>query len=150
MEELPNTGANPVPEDATPARPLLLTVLCILTFIGSGMNLVSSLVIAAFYDSYTEVMRMFTEKWNLTGMEAMLEARPAFFLVSGLCYAGSLFGAILMFRLKKTGFHVYTIFQILLILAPMYFLHLSSPGLFELLFTGIFVLLYGVNLKHLS
>lgn len=149
MEDLPNPIADPTPGEAVPRRPSLLTVLCILSFIGSGMNLFSSFIIAAFYDSYTEIMRMFIDKWHFSGMEAMLEARPAFFLWSGIFYAGSLYGAILMFRLKKTGFHVYTIAQILLILAPMYFLHLTSPGIFELLFTGLFVLLYGINLKFM-
>jgi hypothetical protein len=142
----PNTSA----EETTTRRPTLLTVLCILTFIGSGMNLFSSMFIATFYDSYTEIVRMFAEKFDLSGIEAMLEAKPAFFLVTGLFYAGSLSGAVLMFRLKKTGFHVYTVCQILLILAPMYFLHLPSPGLFEMLFSGIFVLLYGINLKFMT
>jgi len=114
------------------------------------MNLFSSMFIAAFYDSYTEIVMMFAEKFDLSGIEAMLEAKPSFFLVTGLFYAGSLSGATLMFRMKKTGFHVYTICQILLILAPMYFLQLPSPGLFEMLFTGIFVLLYGLNLKFMT
>ena len=32
-------------------RPSLLTVLCILTFIGSGMNAFSNLVVFLFYDA---------------------------------------------------------------------------------------------------
>lgn len=145
MEELTQT---PLP-GSKPKRPNLLTVLCILTFIGSGMNMISSLVIAGFYDTFKEVVLLFSEKFQLPGIDVLLESKPIFFLVSGLLYAGSLGGAFLMFQLKKTGFHVYTIFQILLILAPMYFMHLSGPGILDLIFSGIFILLYSANLKSM-
>ncbi len=145
MDELTQT---PLP-GVKPIRPNLLTVLCILTFIGSGMNMVSSLVIAGFYDTFTEVVLLFSEKFKLPGIDVLLESKPIFFLVSGLLYAGSLVGAFLMFQLKKAGFHVYAIFQILLILAPMYFMHLSGPGILDIIFSGIFILLYSSNLKSM-
>jgi hypothetical protein len=133
-----------------PKRPALLTVLCILTFVGSGMNLISSLFIAGFYDTFVEVVQVIADKFKIPGTEALLEARPIFFLVSGIFYAGSLVGAVLMMRLKKAGFHAYTISQILLVMAPMYFMHLAGPGIPELLFSGLFVFLYSLNLKFMS
>jgi hypothetical protein len=139
----------PLPE--TPSqRPTLLTVLCILTFIGSGMNLFSSLVIAGFYDVFTEIIQEFGKKFNLPGIDLVLEMKPVYFLVSGIFYAGSILGAGLMLRLKKSGFHVYTVCQILLIIASMYFMHLPSPNIPELLFSGLFILLYSMNLKFMS
>jgi hypothetical protein len=146
MEEL-IPGSTP---ETKPQRPTLLTVLCILTFIGSGMNLFSSFVIAGFYDVFVEIAREFGEKFKLPGIDMLIEAKPMFFLVSGIFYAGSLAGAVLMMRLKKAGFHVYTIFQILLVIAPMYFMHLPSPGFPELFFSGLFILLYSMNLKFMS
>jgi hypothetical protein len=146
MEEL-TPGLLP---EAKPQRPTLLTVLCILTFIGSGMNLFSSLVIAGFYDVFVEIVREFSKKFSIPGIELLLETTPLYFFVSAIFYAGSLTGAILMMLLKKTGFHIYAIFQILLIIAPMYFMHLASPGLPELLFSGLFILLYSMNLKFMS
>ncbi len=146
MEEL-TPGLLP---ETKPQRPTLLTVLCILTFIGSGMNLFSSLVISGFYDVFTEVAQEFSKKFNIPGIDLLLEMKPLYFLISGLFYAGSLIGAIMMILLKKSGFHVYTIFQILLILAPMYFMHLSSPNVPEVLFAGMFIFLYSMNLKYMS
>jgi hypothetical protein len=146
MEELTPSA---LPE-TKPQRPTLLTVLCILTFIGSGMNLFSSLVIAGFYDMFVEIAKEFSTKFNIPGIELLLEMKPVYFLVSGLFYIGSLTGAILMLRMKKTGFHIYTISQILLILAPMYFMNLPGPGLPELLFSGLFIILYSMNLKFMS
>jgi hypothetical protein len=145
MEELtPPSGP-----ETTVKRPNLLTVLCILTFIGSGMNLFSSFVIAAFYDIFVEITKDFSTRFNIPGMDLLLEMKPVYFLVSGICYVGSLAGAILMMQLKKIGFHVYTVFQILLILIPMYFMHIANPGFPELLFAGIFVFLYSMNLKFM-
>ena len=138
------------PEPGTkPVRPTLLTVLCILTFVGSGMNLISSFFIAGFYEEYLQVLQVFADKFKLPGLEEMADAKPIFFLVSGLLYAGSLAGAILMFRLKKAGFHVYTISQILLILAPMYFMHLPAPDMVSVLFSALFIILYTRSLKEL-
>ena len=133
-----------------PQRPNLLTVLCILTFIGSGMNLFSSLIISGFYDLFIEIVQEFGEKFNIPGYELLLEMKPAFFMVSAVFYAVSLFCAIQMMKLKKSGFHIYTIAQVLLLLAPMYFLHLTAPGLPELFFTGLFIFLYSMNLKIMS
>ena len=132
-----------------PKRPNILTILCILSFIGSGMNFFSSIVIAAFYGSFTEIAKTLAEKYTLPGIDIILESPPAFFFTSGILYAGSFLGALLMWNLRKIGFHVYTIAQILLILAPMYFLKLPGPSLFDIIFSGMFVILYGVNLKYM-
>ena len=137
--------------ETKPQRPTMLMVLCILTFIWSGMYLFSDLVVAGFYDVSVEIAQEFAKKFNVPGIDQLLlETSPLFFLISALFYAGSLAGAILMMRLKKIGFHVYTIFQILLILAPMYFMHLAIPDFLAIMFTGLFILLYSTNLKFMS
>jgi len=146
MEEL---DQQQLPE-VQPRRPGLLTVLCILTFIGSGMYFVSSLFIATFYDFYLQVAQEFAEKFKIPGMEQLTQIKPVFYIVSAILYAGSVAGAALMMRLKKNGFHIYTISQILLILAPMYFMHLSSPGALDILLSGLFIFLYSMNLKFMS
>ena len=137
-----------MPEQA-PGRPSMLTILCILTFIGSGMQLFSSLFVSLFYEFFMKSAQVIAEKFNMPGMEQLQEVAPVFFVVSALLDAGAIVGAILMFRLKKIGFHIYTIFQILLILAPMYFMHLPGPGTAEVLFSGLFIILYSMNLKHM-
>ena len=146
MEEL---TPQQIPE-AQSKRPNMLTVLCILTFIGSGMQLLSSLIIAGFYDIFVQIAHDFAEKFHNPGFDQFSEVRPVFFLVSAILYAGSVAGAILMMNMKKSGFHVYTIFQILLIIATMYFMHLSRPDALEVLFSGLFIFLYSMNLKFMK
>ncbi len=148
MEELNSTP--PLTDPQLPEkRQTLLTVLCILTFVGSGLNLVSSWMFAAFYDIFVIVIKEFADKFNIPGVDAILEAKPLFFFLSGVFYVGSIIGAVLMMRLKKAGFHVYTIFQILLVISPMYFMHLPGPNFLDILFSGTFIILYSTQLKFM-
>ncbi|NQV02685.1 MAG: hypothetical protein HQ542_08575 [Bacteroidia bacterium] len=139
-----------LPEVPTePKRSQLLTILCIFTFIGSGLNTFSSLFIASFFDTFLVVAEEFGERFNLSGLEMLLNATPGFFLISGILYFGSITGAVMMWQLRKAGFHVYTIAQILLLITPMYFLKMSGPSILELLFSGLFIILYSTQLKQM-
>jgi hypothetical protein len=146
MEEI---QANPV-QESKPDRPTLLNILCILTFIGSGMNFISSLMISVFYDKFTILADSISQSFHLPELEMLLEGKPLFFALSALIYAGSITGAILMWKLKKPGFHVYIISQILLVLSPMYFFHLPSPSMLDIILSGTFIILYSSNLKYMS
>jgi hypothetical protein len=146
MEENPTTM---LPD--TPAkRPSFLTVLCILTFIWSGWNMASNLVVGSFFDFFSKFFAQFAETYKIPGMEILGEATPVYFFVSALFFLGCIIGAFLMWRLKKTGFHVYTISQILLLIAPMYFFRLPGPSWIEVLFSGVFILLYSSNIKQMN
>jgi hypothetical protein len=146
MEEI---QPDPV-QNIKPELPNLLRILCILTFIGSGMNFVSSFMISVFYDQFTVIAESINRSFPLPGLEMILEGKSLFFAVSALIYLGCITGAILMWKLKKTGFHVYTISQILLVFSPMYFFNLPSPSLLDIILSGIFILLYSTNLKFMS
>jgi hypothetical protein len=146
MEEIQSTP----PQENIPKRPALLGILCILKFIGSGMNRVSSLLFSVFYDQVTLLAESMNQSFHLPGLDMIFEGPPMFFAVSALIDAGCIAGAVFMWKLKKTGFHVYTIFQILLILLPMYFFHLRGPSAPDVIFSGIFIILYGSNLKYMS
>jgi len=147
MEEEPSNSGS-VPGSPPPvARPNLLTVLCILSLVNGGLTLISSIIIGSFFNQFVVIATDFAEKFKLPGMEMITEGSPVFFFVNALLYAASITGVVLMFRLKKNGFHIYTISQILLILAPMYFYHLPGPSIFDIILTGTFVMLYYIHLK---
>jgi hypothetical protein len=147
-EELSNPGSVPGPPPAT--RPGLLTVICILSLVNGGLTLISSLIIGSFFDQFVILATDFAEKFKIPGMEMITEGKPVFFFVNALLYTASITGVGLMFRLKKNGFHIYTISQILLILAPMYFYHLPGPSIFDIILSGTFVMLYYIHLKLMT
>ena len=130
-------------------RPTLLTVLCILTFIASGLNAFSNLMVFIFFDVSMKFGAEMVKAFKLPGMELFLSAKPEYFAVTAVINALAVAGALRMWQLRKHGFHIYTVSQILLILAPMYFFKLPGPDFFSIIIGGIFVLLYGSNLKNM-
>ena len=139
----------PAPETKD-KRPNLLTVLCILTFIGSGLNAFSNLIIFIFFDASMKFAAELVKAFKLPGMDLFLDAKPVYFAVTALINALAIAGAIRMWQLRKQGFHIYTVSQILVIIAPMYFFKLPGPDFLSILFSGIFVMLYGSTLKKMS
>jgi hypothetical protein len=137
------------PIESGEKRTNLLTVLCILTFIGSGLNAFSNLMVFLFYDASMKFAAELVKAFKLPGMELFLDARPIYFAVTALINALAVAGAIRMWQMRKQGFHIYTVAQILVIIAPMYFFRLPSPDFFSILLSGVFVMLYGSNLKKM-
>jgi len=155
-------------------RPTFITVLCILSLIGSGgFGLLQPLYqYVTFEDSYPEKVAQIEE-----GLEQMEEAGmdSGFFYdmaangrlalektaenlvpmtATNVLFALlSLMGIFLMFKLKKNGFYLYTVVNLFWLLVPLYFIGIEM-GMMTLLFGGIvtilFIVLYAVNLKHME
>ena len=130
-------------------RPPTLTLLCILSFIGGGGTALSSLFVVMAYD----IIPMALEQMPVPEAESMLElvqsAGKNFFVVTGLLNLLSLTGAILMWKLRKTGFHLYTIAQLLLLAAPLLMIAGYQIPFTTFLLTGTFILGYGLNLRFM-
>ncbi len=116
-------------------RPTFLSVLCILTFIGSGLSVLGYLFAVALSGVLDSLMGSLP-----------FPVVPDVGVVSGifgLVAAGaSLYGAIKMWNLQKVGFYLYTAGQIVMLVLGF--------GVFGFIFTAIFVVLYGLNLKYLK
>lgn len=133
----------------TGKRPPTLTLLCILSFIGGGGTALSSLFVVMAYD----IIPMALEQMPVPEAESMLElvqsAGKNFFVVTGLLNLLSLTGAILMWKLRKTGFHLYTIAQLLLLAAPLLMIAGYQIPFTTFLLSGTFILGYGLNLRFM-
>lgn len=120
-----NTQSNP--------RPVFLTVLCILTFIGSGLGLLFGLlglVAAGAIESFAQYLPV--------GVDSGIFKS----IILIVMLAGSLYGAIQMWKLKKLGFYIYAAANVVLLI--------MSFGIMGLIFTALFIVLYGLNLKHME
>ncbi|MCK4360899.1 MAG: hypothetical protein KAV70_04065 [Bacteroidales bacterium] len=132
----------------TNKRPEFLSVLCILTFIGSGLAAFSNLIISLNYDSFIEIAQ--SEELTFPGIDLFLSLKVDFFIISFIFYSVSLFGAIQMWKLKKIGFHIYTVAQIILLIIPSIFAPSLEFPFLGLLITVLFIVLYAKNLKYMS
>lgn len=137
MEEsnqIPGESGKPV------KRPLLLTILCVLTFIGSGTSSMSFFMIFSSYDQIMPLMDEFSS--TFPAVKPLLEAPGSFFLAGFLLYMFSLTGATLMWKLKKAGFHFYTGAQIMIVLLPVFFIKDFPFPILDALVSGSFIALY--------
>ena len=86
-------------------------------------------------------------------LENRLTINPIYYLFTALLYVGSLVGVIKMFKLQRTGFHVYSISQMLLLIVSVIYVYSTqgSAGFFnEFLMTVMFILIYHLYLKRIE
>ncbi len=160
-------------------RPTFLSVLCILTFIGSGFGIISALVGFTGMNDVESTLsnaRMGSDPFSqgilddldIAGMQSIQNwANILSLLASALCLSG----ALVMWRLKKFGFilyvagHVATIFGSYIALGLMQKMGEIMPlqamgGLMETMGVAVmvitvfisigFIIMYGVNLKAMN
>lgn len=161
--------------DYKPAgRPLFITVLCILTFVGSGLGLINGVYQYITAEKAASQMaiqkKQAAEDIKRSGkndaetrfagkMVASIGSLKASDVKKGglLAVLAAVFcitGAFMMWRLRKTGYFVYIIGILTGIISP--FIVFGSTNLAAILgstmvgFIGIvFIILYGVNVKHM-
>ena len=95
------------------------------------------------------VFEMFEGSLEMEAVEILLSVNPVFFVAQSILYGFSLFGAIQMWNLKKTGFHIYTLAQISLIIVFNFFMSSLPFPLFPSLISLTFILLYLRNLQFM-
>ncbi len=147
-----NDTTHTPPHQVDTERPSGLSFLCILSFIGSGMSLVSHLIVWLFYNTFLELLSSDTyssiPNLNTEELLSYLETGGRlFFLVSAILFLFSLVGVYKMWHLKKIGIHYYAIAQILLVITPLLFISRSMPVFGALLLSVLFILLYARYLK---
>ena len=148
-------------------RPTFLTVLCILSFIGSGCATVSNLfsliafspeaIVAQIQQVTTMTATEGAPSWltsfmgsSIAVLQTTIMHGTAIYSLLTLFALMSLCGVFLMFKQKKIGFYVYVVAQIAqLFVLPAYsgwnaivMFSMAASGFFALLF----IILYGVNL----
>jgi len=121
-------------------RPKMLTIVCILSFIGSGLVGLSHFMI---YSTFNDIMPALAEaSKQLPGIEWLLSAKRNFYLAGFVFYFVSFFGVSLMWRMRKSGFHFYTGSQIVILLMPVFYIHGYPIPFFDGVITLLFIMTY--------
>jgi hypothetical protein len=146
-------------------RPTFLTVLCVLSFIGNGLGLFQGAMGLLMVGIWSQMFKALNRNGAKMG-QAQVEVQNVFnsitwfslmFIVASvLC----LVGAILMWKLKKSGFILYVLGQCLPVLGTLFLFGFMFSGpavgfgvmisIFSAIFPIAFVIMYGLNLKHLK
>jgi hypothetical protein len=146
-ENLENQGAA--------QRPAFLTVLCILSFISAGIAIILLLIATLFAGAVTAGSSVVdTSVMTAEGQAAVETAQGQIgniwlYLALGVTMViVSLMGVIKMWKLKKNGFYMYTGAAIAGIIVEIAVGTGFSPV--ATVFTVAFIVMYGLNLKHMN
>lgn len=160
----------------TPKRPVFLTVLCILTFIGSGWGLISGGI--QYFSAEKQVENFVAQKEKATKEIArssgddkdarmgqkMVESMQGVLTVENIRKTGvvavfsalfCLAGALLMWNLNKTGFYLYIVGVAIMVVGPIMiygtnnFISMIS-GVFYGVVGIAFIIMYGLNVKYMK
>lgn len=155
---------------ATEPRPTFLTVLCILTFIGSGWGLYGGISSYFTADTTSALSNQILDNAkdqaenepNSSFASKILGSASAALspqnlrksaIINAISCLFTLFGGIMMWQLRKIGFYSYIAGIAIAVLAPPILLggmvgRMAAGGT---AFIGvIFIVLYAVNLKYLT
>lgn len=133
------------------SRPGFLTFLCILTFIGSGFTVLGNLVYTFVAKDLTNYPSPFSNPMLEEMLQKMAEVDPWKYALLAFLSLVSIFGAVFMLYMKKQGFHIYAASQILILfLTPILMLNTFNPGVFSIIVTALFIILYGTFYKHMT
>lgn len=156
-------------------RPSFLKVLCILSFISTGLGLVSGLINLLsgpfneeeMVEQKVQMMKSIDELRTMGAdqfadlfekIQRMSESMNAHFyavqLVSLIVVGIGVFGVYKMWNASKLGFHLYIIYSLLSVLTVYFFVAPTDvPALvviFNLIVSGIFIFMYSRNLKWMK
>ena len=126
-------------------RPVFLTIICVLTFLGSGLMAISFFFTGIFHELVLKVVE--NPEFKMPGVELFQKTAAWAFVTASIFYTISVIGGIFMWNLKKVGFHLYTAAQIGLLFLSSYYIYPGGLPTGDLLFATTFVLLYAMHLK---
>ncbi len=150
-------------------RPVYMTILLILSFLNAIYQSISSAVLYLFAPSMQKMLdsgqleesfKTIFPTMDDTMLEVMMDnvavqltVNPVYYLILVVLFIGSLTGVLLMFKLQRLGFHIYSISQLLMLIAAVvYVVPLQAQNTFfnDFLFTLMFILIYHLFLKRVE
>lgn len=141
-------------------KPEMLYRLCIASFIMCGIsilmygilslvNVLDEAMINQLWPQFTKTYPILNEEDPILFFHNMGQVGIYTFLAN----IGSLIGVLLMWRLKKTGFHIYTISELSVNVLPFLFPLIPNTGsgnIFTILMDAFIIISYGTQLKHMK
>lgn len=144
-------------ENIQPQRPTSLTVLCVLSAINAIYQVFSNITVWSMYNRFQELLDENSEFYEQMGdmmgnawetlassYSSIFSINRSYYLISCILYITSFIGVMQMWRLKKRGFHIYTVAQILILIVSTIFIYntLNGSPIADLIITALFVIFY--------
>ena len=150
-------------QPAKKERPTFLTVICILSFIGVGFVVISNIVALigggvskAIMESTEEVMQAMetVEEVPIVGesVTKIVSNASTMAAINIIAALVVLVGVLMMWSLKKTGYYIYIVGEIAPVIALIVLGGLLGGfmAIFSSFIAILFIILYGLNVKHMA
>lgn len=130
---------------SSPSRPVVLSLLCMITFVVGSLKLV--LFLLAAFRSIPD----YSGK-NINGLlNLFLGINSTFYLTAWIALTVvTMTGAALMWNLKKSGFYIYVLAVCFTYLLPAISSGAEMMTLQRLFITSVFIFFYGIHLKFMN
>jgi len=143
----------------TKKRPTFLTVLCILSFVGIGIGFISALYSLLTFSATTEIINTYGSAMENSPFGGMVDTLAKWgqtlYTIQMVANLICLAGVLMMWNLKKTGYFVYIVGEIAPAIASFALMGGYGPlgtlaMVSGLIFPVAFIIMYGLNLKHMK
>lgn len=122
---------------------MLYAILAAVSYLGMSLMLPA---LQRIYEANPAVLPdQFAVMW-----ERLVAVPRLLYAAQGALALLSFVGCLLMWHLRRSGFHAYAIAQLLLLLLPLLFLGKGYLGLGDIMFTLLFLLVYFLLLRQLG
>lgn len=132
-------------------RPKFLSVLCILTFVFTGLGTLSCIITPLTADMVKEYMVNAPNYDEVLMADSLkvIEAGWGYYLLTLALTLGSMIGAILMWKLNKNGFHFYTFSNLAILFIPTLVLGIPISWV-SIILSIAFIGMYAIHLKYMK
>lgn len=149
-EEEPNGAGN---DNHQQPNVVFLRIVLVLSMIGSGLYSIMYLLMGfmlPIMKSQYEVGVVDIPEMMRAMYENMLGASQVYYFLTGVLYALSLAGVIMMWKLHRAGFHYYAIAQLLVIIVTILFLGRTYMNIGDIMLTLLFITYYYFSLRSIG
>ena len=123
---------------------LILSIIngisCFFGYLMLGINL------DTLSQTYNEKIELFPD-YMRASTEMMLRLPRMFDILTGLLFGMSFIGCLMMWKIRRTGFHLYTIAQLLIIIVSLLFVGKEFSNVGSLMMTALLVVFYLIMQK---
>jgi len=125
-------------------RPGLLSVMCILTYIGRGLNIIVWILAIIAFGAIESMLG------GIPGMGGLVSAGIGYFVGALILSIIAFIGAIMMWKMKKMGFYLWILANVIEFILPFILISGYPFNIVGLIILIVFIILYGINLKNME
>lgn len=143
LQTTDNQPENPMENtERQPKASTFFRIMLVLSMVNAALNFFSNVIWGIysptigkmFEDGTLPIPEQLTET-----MRTQLRIPYYYFIILAVFWALSFYGALSMWKLRKTGFHSYALAQLLLLLLPLVFLGKAYVQLGDIMFALLFI-----------